>query len=122
VAERKRYEAQLQKHAKHLQELAEKQLRAKLSLVAQQYHEAYLVKERRLAERYKNLRGFANGIGRQKAAIYVARRQISDKLQLLERVNLELSQLGRQLNHQLDDLDEMMPNAKVVAASAIGQD
>jgi hypothetical protein len=56
------------------------------------------------------LRDFANKIAQQKAAIYVARRQISEKLQMVEKTHSELSQLGSQLNHQLDDLDNLIPS------------
>ncbi len=107
--ERARYEAQLQKHAGRLQKLAEEQVRAKLSTLRERYQNAYLDKERRLRDRYNALRVFANKVTRQKAAIYVARQQIKEKLQLVEQVNLQLSQLGRRTNHQLDDLDDLMP-------------
>jgi hypothetical protein len=40
----------------------------------------------------------------------VARRQISEKLQMVEKIHSELSQLGSQLNHQLDDLDDLIPS------------
>lgn len=108
--ERTRYEAQLHKHARHLQQLAEQQIRKNMSTLRERYQTAYEEKERRLRDRYNNLRGFANKIARQKAAIYVARQQIGEKLRLVEQVHTELSQLGRQLNDQLDDLDELMPD------------
>lgn len=115
TAERTRYEAQLQTHATNLKEMAEVQLRAALVEQSSKTRKAYAEKERQLRERYKNLKDFANKIARQKAAIYAARRQISEKLGLVERIHLELSQLGSQLDTQLDDLDEQMSVTKQVA-------
>jgi len=108
--ERARYNTQIQKHAQHLQQLAEQEIRTRLSTLRKRYQSAYAEKERRLRARYDNLRDFANKIARQKAAIYVARRQIGEKLRLVEQIHVELSQLGSQLNHQLDDLDDLMPD------------
>jgi len=109
--ERARYEARLQQHADRLQTLAEQHINARLTAIRERYQGAHIEKERRLRERYRALRDFANKIARQKAAIYVARRQISEKLRMVEQIHAELSQLGSQLNNQLDDLDDLMPGA-----------
>jgi hypothetical protein len=115
TTERARYEAQLQTHATNLKEMAEVQLRAALIAQSSKTRKAYAEKDRRLRERYKNLKEFANKITRQKAAIYVARRQISDKLRLVERIHGELAQLGSQLDNQLDNLDEQVSDAGQMA-------
>jgi len=109
--ERARYEARLQAHSVQLQALAEQQLATRVNALRERYQDAHAEKDRRLRERYRNLRDFANKIARQKAAIYVARRQISEKLRMVEQIHTELSQLGSQLNNQLDDLDDLMPTA-----------
>ena len=116
--ERARYETQLQRHSERLQKVAAKQIRESLSKQRARYQAAYAEKEQTLRSRYKNLRDFANKIARQKAAIYAARRQIREKLQMVEQIHSELSQLGSQLNHEFDDLDDMMPNNKPDTASA----
>ena len=108
--ERARYEARLQQHADRLQTLAEQHINARLIALRERYQGAHAEKERRLRERYRALRDFANKIARQKAAIYVARRQIGEKLRMVEQIHAELSQLGSQLNNQLDDLDDLMPS------------
>ena len=110
AAERSRYEAKLQQHAERLQALAQQRLREKVASMRQRFQTAHIERERRLRERYRNLRSFANKMARQKAAIYTARRQIADKLQMVEQIHAELSQLGSQLNDQLDDLDDLMPS------------
>jgi len=107
--ERARYETQLQRHAERLQTLAKQQIREMLTKQREKYQVAYAEKEQSLRARFNKLRDFANKIARQKAAIYVARRQISEKLQMVEQIHSELSQLGSQLNHQLDDIDDLMP-------------
>jgi CRP-like cAMP-binding protein len=109
--ERARYEARLQQHAERLQALAEQHISSRLVALRKRYQGAHVEKERRLRERYRALRDFANKIARQKAAIHVARRQIGEKLRLVEQIHAELSQLGSQLNNQLDDLDDLMPGA-----------
>lgn len=109
--ERARYEARLQQHADRLQTLAEQHINARLAALRKRYQDAHIEKEQRLRERYRALRDFANKIARQKAAIYVARRQISEKLRMVEQIHAELAHLGSQLNNQLDDLDDLMPGA-----------
>lgn len=110
--ERARYEARLQQHADRLQTLAQQHINARLAALRERYQGAHLEKERRLRERYRALRDFANKMARQKAAIYVARRQISEKLRMVEQIHAELAQLGSQLNTQLDDLDDLMPGTR----------
>ena len=88
-----------------------------LSTQRDKYQAAYAEKEQHLRARFNNLRDFANKIARQKAAIYVARRQISEKLRMVDQIHSELSQLGSQLNHQLDDLDDLMPTENIGAGT-----
>lgn len=109
AGERARYEARLQQHADRLQTLAEQHINARLATLRERYQGAHIERERRLRERYRALRDFANRIARQKAAIYVARRQIGDRLRRVEQIHAELAELGSQLNNQLDDLDDLMP-------------
>ncbi len=116
--ERAHYEAKMQHHAARLKKLATEQVREMLSSQRDKYQAAYAEKEQHLRARFNNLRDFANKIARQKAAIYVARRQISEKLQMVDQIHSELSQLGSQLNHQLDDLDDLMPTENIAAGSA----
>lgn len=116
--ERARYEARLQQHADRLQTLAEQHINTRMAALRERYQGAHVEKEQRLRERYRALRDFANKIARQKAAIYVARRQISDKLRKVEQIHAELSQLGSQLNNQLDDLDDLMPGATATKPGA----
>ena len=108
--ERAHYEVQMQHHAARLKKLATEQIREMLARQRDKYQTAYAEKEQNLRSRFNNLRDFANKIAQQKAAIYVARRQISEKLQMVEKTHSELSQLGSQLNHQLDDLDNLIPS------------
>ena len=91
--------------------MAQVQLRTALNKQSKRTREAYAKKDRQLRERYNDLKNFANRIARQKAAIYAARRQISAKSGLAERIHRELAQLGTQLDDQLDDLDEQMSEA-----------
>ncbi|MDA0822618.1 MAG: hypothetical protein O3C28_09375 [Proteobacteria bacterium] len=110
LRERERYEAQLHRHAERLKKMAEEQLRRALARQREQAQKLVHEKEIRLREHYKNLRLFANKVARQKAAIYVARRQISEKLHLVEKIHSELAQLGTKLNDQLDELEGEMPS------------
>lgn len=116
--ERALYEAQMQRHAARLQKLATDQIREVLSTQRDKYQAAYAEKEENLRGRFNNLRDFANKIARQKAAIYVARRQITEKLQMVDQIHSELSQLGSQLNNQLDDLDDLMPTENFGSGAA----
>ena len=111
IAERTRYEEQLQDHAANLKEMAQVQSCAALNKQSKRPREAYAKQDRQLRERYNALKNFANRIARQKAAIYAARRKISARLGLAERIHRELAQLGTQLDAQLDDLDEQMSEA-----------
>lgn len=115
--ERARYEARLQQHADRLQTLAEQHINTRLAALRERYQGAHVEKERRLRERYRALRDFANKIARQKAAIYIARRQIGEKLRMVEQIHAELAHLGGQLNNQLDDLDDLMPQTSTEAGA-----
>jgi len=108
--ERARYDRLVQQHTKRLQKVAQHQINKKLAAIRERYQNAHVEHERRLRERYRTLRDFANKMAAQKAAIYAARRQISEKLQTFERIQGELSRLGSQLDNQLGDLDELMPD------------
>lgn len=108
--ERARYEEKLRRHAAKLQDLARQQINKKLGAMRERYNTAYAEREQKVRERYRSLRIFANKMARQKAAIYTARRQISEKLQSVERIQAELAMLGSQLNSQLDEIDELMPD------------
>ncbi len=108
--ERQRAQAQLQRHAKRLQALAEQQLRAKIETVRERYQAAYIAREKKLRERYEHLIAMANKMTRQKAAIYQARRQLEDKLRLAEQVHNELAQIGLTVTRQLNDLEGMIPD------------
>ncbi|MFT4563357.1 MAG: hypothetical protein ACI9BW_003111 [Gammaproteobacteria bacterium] len=115
LRERERYEAQLQRHAERLKGMAQEQLRHALAQQRDQSQKLVVEKERRLREHYQNLRIFANKVTRQKAAIYVARRQIGEKLHQVEKIHAELAQLGSKLDDQLDDLEQQMPRVDVAA-------
>ncbi|MFT4580822.1 MAG: hypothetical protein ACI915_004117 [Gammaproteobacteria bacterium] len=121
LRERERYEAQLQGHAERLKRMAEEQLRRVLAQQREQSQKIAFDKEQRLREHYKNLRVFANKVARQKAAIYVARRQISEKLHLVQKIHAELAQLGSKLDDQLDDLEGQMPQVNPAANAGPGR-
>ena len=89
--ERAHYEVQMQHHAARLKKLATEQIREMLARQRDKYQTAYAEKEQNLRSRFNNLCDFANKIAQQKAAIYVARRQISEKLQMVEKTHSELS-------------------------------
>ena len=68
-----------------------------------------------LQERLSRMREFADQIVRQKAAIYEARRELSNKLAEAGRLHRELTSLGDQFDLQLDKLDDLMPSAEDMA-------
>ena len=121
LRERERYEAQLQGHAERLKRMAEEQLRRVLAQQREQSQKIAFDKEQRLREHYKNLRVCANKVARQKAAIYVARRQISEKLHLVQKIHAEIAQLGSKLDDQLDDLEGQMPQVNPAANAGPGR-
>ena len=107
--ERERFDARLTSHAEKLKRVAEQQLRKNAVSLRDRYQDAYATQHRLLRRRYRRLKTVANTLAHQKAAIYAARRQISEKLQLVEQVHQELDQLGHSLDRQLDDLDGSIP-------------
>ncbi|MGR8946503.1 MAG: hypothetical protein ACU84Q_00545 [Gammaproteobacteria bacterium] len=109
--ERERYESLLEKHANKLKHAAEDKLREKVKLIRDRYHHAYQQKEHMLQERLTRMREFADQITRQKAAIYEARRGLANKLAQAEKLHNELTNLGNEVNTQLDKLDDLMPDA-----------
>ncbi len=114
VEERDRYETLLEKHANKLKHAAEGKLREKVKLIRDRYHNAYLQKEQMLQDRLVRMREFADQITRQKAAIYEARRGLANKLEQAEKLHNQLTNLGDEVNLQLDKLDDLMPDVDEV--------
>lgn len=110
--ERARYEQMMERHAEKLKRAAEGKLREKVNVIRDRYDIAYARKEEKLLERLSRLREFADQITRQKAAIYEARRGLSDKLAQAEKLRNELANLGDEVNTQLDKLDDLMPSTQ----------
>ena len=121
IEERDRYETLLEKHANKLKQAAEGKLREKVKLIRDRYHNAYLQKEQMLQDRLVQMREFADQITRQKAAIYEARRGLANKLEQAEKLHNQLTNLGDEVNLQLDKLDDLMPDVDEVRDSTASQ-